>query len=182
VIQPWDKVPATAGRNAFASTVRADVEEFMGGNFSIRRERALALGGFDEKFVQAAYRFEREFSGRVLLAGGRILFEPAATIEHLKAGGGIRAWGEPWASPGHAVGEYYFLLRSPRARLRWLGIAVHPLRAVRTRLHLRRPWLIPATLGAELTAFLWALKLRLGPPGLLPEPGPPVRARRGAGR
>ena len=33
----------------------------MGGNFSVRRRFALTLGGFDEQFVGAAYRFEADF-------------------------------------------------------------------------------------------------------------------------
>ena len=34
------------------------INDFMGGNFSVRREIALKLGGFDEQFVSVAYNFE----------------------------------------------------------------------------------------------------------------------------
>ena len=37
---------------------------------------------------------------------------------------------------------------------------LRPLRAVRTRHHLRRPWWIPLTLAAEFGGFVWALGLR----------------------
>jgi glycosyltransferase involved in cell wall biosynthesis len=59
VIQPWDGEVAEApwARMRFASTEPCDVEEFMGGNFSVRRNRAAGLGGFDEDFVRVAYNF-----------------------------------------------------------------------------------------------------------------------------
>jgi GT2 family glycosyltransferase len=179
VVQPWDKSSVTAGRNPFAGERGAWVAEFIGCNFSLRREAALALGGFDEKFVRVAYRFEREFSDRVLAAGGGILFEPGAQLEHLRAGdGGTRAWGDPWSSPGHAVGEYYYLMRSGRVSRRWRGILARPIRAISTRRHLRRPWLVPVTLAVEAAALLWALGLRLGPPRLIAGAD---RSRRAAG-
>ena len=37
----------------------------MGGNFSVRRDIALRLGGFDEQFVRVAYNFEAEFAHRL---------------------------------------------------------------------------------------------------------------------
>src|SRR4029078_2122533 len=87
----------------------------MGGNFSIERNRALNLGGFDENFVHVAYRFEAEFAARAIAAGEKIWFEPDASIRHIKAStGGPRSYGEHLTTikPSHSVGEYYYLMRS----------------------------------------------------------------------
>lgn len=165
VLQPGEEPQAAenAGRPfSFNSSSRQWIREFMGGNFSVRRDLAIELGGFDENFVHVAYCFEAEFSHRTAQAGERILFEPGASIRHLKAArGGTRSFGHhlTTARPSHAVGAYYHLLRSRGLEHRYVRIAARPLRAVRTRHHLRRPWWILPTLAAEFLGFLWALAL-----------------------
>ena len=150
----------------FTSDAPTRIDEFMGGNFSVRREVALALGGFDENFVGAAYRFEAEFASRHVRQHGKIRYEPGAIIHHLAIPtGGTRAHGHHLrtAQPAHTVGAYYFLLRA-RPRGWWWQMLWRPLRSVRTRFHLRHPWRIPPTLLAEVRGFLWALRLvRKGP-------------------
>ena len=86
VLQPGQE-PALSSSGAFRfnSTEEQEVEAVMGGNFSVRREFAIQLGGFDENFVGAAYRFEAEFCLRARRAGARIWFEPAAGLRHLRA-------------------------------------------------------------------------------------------------
>lgn len=153
----------------FTSDAPAQLDEFMGGNFSVRREVARALGGFDENFVGAAYRFEAEFASRYVRRHGKIRFEPQAIIQHLAiATGGTRAHGHHLrtAKPTHAVGAYYFLLRAkpPGWRKQML---IRPLRAVRTRYHLCHPWRIPPTLLAEARGLLWARRLLRAGPKLL---------------
>ncbi|MBK9595723.1 MAG: glycosyltransferase [Rhodocyclales bacterium] len=66
VIQPWEEGIDFSGESSFrfAGVNAFWIDEFMGGNFSVRREAALALGGFDENFVRVAYRFEAEFAHR----------------------------------------------------------------------------------------------------------------------
>ena len=134
----------------------------MGGNFSLRRGEALALGGFDENFVRVAYHFEREFADRWRASGRKIRFNPHAAIRHLKAGaGGTRTYGEHLTTlyPGHSVGAYYYLLRSQLDERRVRAFLWRPFHSIMTRHHLRRPWWIPVTLVAELTGMLWALAL-----------------------
>ena len=173
VLQPGEEVLAESPPDAeflFRSSQRAWVRELMGGNFSVKKDAALRLGGFDENFVRVAYRFEAEFCDRAISAGEKILFEPAASIRHLKAGsGGTRAFGAHLTTikPHHAVGAYYFLLRARHIKRRWWQMVLRPLRAVRTRHHLRRPWWIPLTLAAEFGGFIWALALRLRKPKLI---------------
>lgn len=175
VIQPWEE-----GRDFsreehfhFAGLKAAWITEFMGGNFSIRRATALMLGGFDENFVRVAYRFEAEFSHRFVSSGKRIYFEPDACLHHLKdAGGGTRSFGEHLTTwrPDHAVGAYYFALRT-KPGMGWMTDFIsRPVRALLTRHHLRRPWWIASTLVAELRGMFWAINLnRHGPKYLATE-------------
>jgi GT2 family glycosyltransferase len=165
VIQPWQE--GVEGRSGepfdFCSTQPRWIDEFMGGNFSVRREHALTLGGFDENFVRVAYRFEAEFAHRHRAAGGRIRFEPGACLHHLKSlAGGTRTFGEHLTTwrPDHAVGDYYFGLRTGA----WRQFIVRPVRSVATRYHARHPWRIPGTLLAELGGMFWALALYLRGP------------------
>jgi len=151
----------------FYSTERCQVMNCMAGNFSVRRDQALAIGGFDESYVRVAYRFETEFCRRLLKHGGKVVFEPRASVRHLKAGeGGIRSFGHHLTTwrPDHAVGDYYFALG--------YGLGIESLRYVASRLrknlvnrhYLRRPWRIPMGMLAEGTACLWAIWLRLRGP------------------
>lgn len=164
VLQPWDGevVRASWAAKQFSSTEGREIDGFMGGNFSVRKDDALELGGFDENFVRVAYNFEREFADRWRARGGRIYFPPQAAIRHLKAfAGGTRSFGEHLTTllPGHSVGAYYYLLRSQWVKGRVRDFLARPFRSVMTRHHLRRPWWIPVTLVAELTGMLWALTL-----------------------
>ena len=173
VLQPGENVLQESlekGEFRFCFDKRRWIREFIGCNFSVKRQLAIELGGFDENFVRVAYRYEAEFCDRAISAGEQILFEPAASIRHLKAGaGGTRSFGEHLTTikPHHAVGAYYYLLRARHVRRRWWQMVLRPLRAVRTRHHARRPWWIPFTLASEFGGFVWALVLRLRGPKLV---------------
>jgi len=168
VLQPGEHLePLRKGENfRYNSTEPAWVEEFIGCNFSVDRTAALQLGGFDENFVGAAYRYEAEFAHRHLKAFGHIYFEPQALVHHLRlSAGGTRAHDHHLRTsrPTHSVGAYYYLLKTRRPGW-WREVLWRPFRAVSTRHHLRRPWWIPATLVSELRGFLLALRLcREGP-------------------
>jgi glycosyltransferase involved in cell wall biosynthesis len=153
----------------FCSDTSRWISEFMGGNFSVTRAKALALGGFDENFVGAAYRFEAEFAHRFVAKHGKILFSPEASIRHLQLStGGTRAHGHHLRTTrsAHSVGAYYYLMRvRPRHWRR--KVLWRPLRAVRTRHHLRHPWWIPLTLLAELRGFFRAIGLLARGPKLV---------------
>lgn len=154
----------------FRSGARAFVTNGMAGNLSVRRERALGVGGFDRNFVGVAYRFETEFCRRLVRAGGRIRFEPTASIRHLRAArGGTRTYGSHLtsASPLHGVGDYYFALREARGRERWAYMLRRPLRELAARFYVRRPWWLPVRLAAELRALALALRLHARGPRLL---------------
>lgn len=171
VLQPGEEpVPGPHAPFRFSSAERGWVTEVIGANFSIRRDLALAIGGMDENFVRAAYGFEAELCARAAAAGARILFEPRATVRHLRApAGGTRSYGSHLrtAKPGHSVGAFYRILRtSPRAAMP-VRIAGRLARSIRTRHHLSRPWWIPVTLLAETLGLGWAIGLSLRGPRLL---------------
>jgi GT2 family glycosyltransferase len=140
----------------------------MAGNLSVKREQAIAAGGFDENYVGAAYRFESDFALRLAAAGGRIRFEPRASIRHLKlATGGLRAFGDHRTSahPAHSAGDYYFALHHhPR-------FGMYALRRLRknvlTRYHAAHPWTIPSKLIGEIRGMLLARRLARNGPRLI---------------
>lgn len=136
------------------------VANVMAGNLSVKREHALDVGGFDENFVGAGYRFETDFALRLVAAGGKIWFAPDATLRHLKlSSGGLRSFGDHRSSPSpaHSAGDYYFAIhhRPPLARY-----ALRRLRKnVATQYHLGHPWTIPTKLIGELRGLLLARRL-----------------------
>lgn len=167
----------------FWSTEACTVANVMAGNLSVRRDRALAVGGFDENFSGSAYRFETEFCRRLLAAGGEVHFEPAAGIRHLRAGrGGTRINGSHMASasPRHGMGDYYFALRSGLSLESAAYMVRRPFREVRTRFHLRQPWYIPVKLVGEARAFWAAVQAWRRGPQLLPVVTAPIAAGRTA--
>jgi GT2 family glycosyltransferase len=156
---------------AGAGSKQGFVEQFIGCNFSVDRRSALEVGGFDENFARAAYRFEVEFAYRWRQSGRRIFYEPRACLHHLKCpSGGTRAFSNHLrtARPDHAVGEYYCLLRTWRGVGSLRAMLERPFRAIATRHHLRAPWWIPVTLIGEIRAAAWAISLALRGPKLAP--------------
>ncbi|MCA9081018.1 MAG: hypothetical protein KDA58_10700, partial [Planctomycetaceae bacterium] len=153
--------------STIATTTIANV---MAGNLSVNRSFALSLGGFDENFVGAAYRFETEFSKRWRQAGGNICYCPEASINHLRIpSGGTRSKGDHRASadPRHGVGDYYYAMRHG-GRVECLTYSLHRmLREVLTRFHATHPWYIPVKLVGELRAMAWARRLVHAGPKLL---------------
>jgi GT2 family glycosyltransferase len=146
----------------FHSAHGAFVTNVMAGNLAVRRARTLAVGGFDENFTTTAYRFETDFAWRLLDAGGRIWFEPAAAIHHLKAErGGLRTWGQHLrsANPAHSTGDYYFALMNlpPAARPRYIARRLR--RSALSRFEVTHPWWIPLKLWREARAFAQARRL-----------------------
>ncbi len=53
-----------------------------GANMSFRRELIMRLGGFDERFLGNAFRWEDDFCLRVQKAGYRVVYDPKPTVHH----------------------------------------------------------------------------------------------------
>lgn len=177
VLQPWNQgaPDSEAAPFRFNTTSTRPIQEFMGGNVCIPRDRAISIGGFDTNFVRVAYRFEAEFSHRWRRAGFPFKYEPKALIHHLKVErGGTRSFGQHLTTirPDHSVGRYYFLLRTRQLPTALAGSLAELLRSVRSRHHLRHPWWIPLTLIAELRGLAWALRLQLQGPRWMPRRRP----------
>ncbi|HEX6097994.1 MAG TPA: glycosyltransferase [Thermoanaerobaculia bacterium] len=144
----------------FNHDTACDVQNVIACNLSVIRSLALSIGGFDENYVAVAYRFETDFALRVVGAGGRVRFQPAASARHLKIPtGGVRAYGDhrTSASPAHSVGDYYFARRHAPRFGRYVLQRLR--RNVVTRFHLTHPWTIPAKLIGETRGLLLALRL-----------------------
>jgi len=169
IIQPWQEGLDFSGDGSFhfASLDSGEVDEFMGGNFSLDRRRAIAIGGFDENFVRVAYRFEAEFAYRWRAAGYHIIFEPKACIHHLKVpSGGTRTYGNHLTTirPDHSVGAYYFYLCTLSGSSVLKSIMRRIFGAVTTNYHLKNPWRVLPTLISEIRGLMWACRLaRKGP-------------------
>lgn len=191
VVQPHQQiVPSASPRRStgafgdfdfpFHSDEPVWIANGMSGNLSVRRDQALAVGGFDENFVPpVAYRFDADFCRRIIQGGGRILFAPAARIHHLRAArGGTRMRGSHLtsASPIHGVGDYYYALRHARGLELTAFMLRRPLREVLTRFHLRHPWWVPVKVLGEFRAIVQAIRLAIRGPSLLPS-----RSREGPG-
>jgi GT2 family glycosyltransferase len=147
---------------AFNSSEAAWICGGMAGNLSLRVGRALAVGGFDENFVGAAFRFETELCVRICRSGGRIRFEPKASVRHLRhPTGGTRSHGDhrKSMSPAHGVGDYYFALKQGMGPTVLRYVFTRPFRESCSRFHLRRPWWIPVKWAGEIAALAWALTL-----------------------
>lgn len=163
VLQPAEEPGANAGEGLsfrFRGSEGAYVTNVMAGNLCVRRERALAIGGFDENFSGAAYRFETDFAMRVVAAGGTIWFEPRASLRHLQlATGGLRSYGDHRTAPipAHSVGDYYFALHHVP---QFWPYALRRLRQnVLTRYLLTHPWRIPGKLIGEARGLALARNL-----------------------
>lgn len=151
----------------FNSIQRQFVTSCMAGNFSVRREKGIQIGGFDENFIGDAYRFEAEFCKRFIRNGGAIFFEPEAKIQHLQVPtGGVRSYGDHHKSPRPeiTVGEYYFTLLEYYGFQRIQHICDRFLRSLGRKFYLKYPWWLPVKLYAEIRGLLLAANLkRRGP-------------------
>lgn len=60
---------------------RIDAAWVAGAFMMLRRERFVAVGGFDERFF--LYKEDEDLCLRLRAAGGRVVYEPAAVVEHV---------------------------------------------------------------------------------------------------
>jgi GT2 family glycosyltransferase len=92
------------------TTPMANVASVRGCNHAVRRAAALAIGGYDETFKGNALREESDLVLRLLWAGHRAVFEPAADVLHHETpSGGTRASVESVAD--RLQGVMYFAWR-----------------------------------------------------------------------
>ena len=170
ILQPGESPAPVGGDFHFFSDSPQWISAAMAGNMSVKRARAVAAGGFDENFVGAAYMFETEFARRLARSGGKIFFEPSASIRHLRANrGGTRFHGTHFrtVTPAHSSGAYYNMFLESGIPGSAARVVRRLASSVATRHHMRNPWWIPATLVAEIRGLAQALALYHKGPRLL---------------
>lgn len=90
-----------------------EARNISGGNHSVRRAVAIAVGGYDPAFVGSALGEDLDFAQRLLLAGHRILYNPGAWLVHLglKTGGCAVGKGSPWPEWQYSSGLLLYAFR-----------------------------------------------------------------------
>ncbi|MEZ6243888.1 MAG: glycosyltransferase [Phycisphaerales bacterium] len=131
--QPEDVVAVSAdihlaGRGARESGGLPEV--FIGCGVAIRRDAFTELGGYDASF--GYYAEEYDLAARMLLAGGRVVFDPRFVVEHRKVEHGRdmnEILGRLVRNNGWVVQRY-----APEAELeRWMGETITRYRAIAER-------------------------------------------------
>lgn len=68
----------------FTSKSYSECEWVAGGNFAVRRDKLLEIGGFDTNFIGNAMLEDGDFGFRIRSNGGRVLYSPKPNLEHLR--------------------------------------------------------------------------------------------------
>lgn len=161
VLQPWHPVAVDRVMNfdlnfdaAYSQT--CEIRALMAGNFAMRRETYLSVGGMDENFFGANYRNDSEIAYRTCAKTGRLIrFVPEAGLRHLLSGGGNRAFGakDTWGHIGGSIGDYYFALKSLPFQTKIRHVLTRLVRASMNRNTVAHPWLIPSMAAREVVAL-----------------------------
>lgn len=149
---------------------RCQTSWMASGNFSIRKQHFIDLGGMDANYRRGAFREESDFAMRFRLAGHRFQFDPEASLVHLGIrvveGGGARSWSRVFMWH-HYIGDWYFNLRwwnmDNIQSLFWFSFRF----LVASRYNIYRPWLLPVCFSCWLLTLPIALYLRHRNPKLI---------------
>lgn len=115
-----------------------------GGNFAIRREVFVRLGGMDERFVRACNHEDWDLAWRLYEGGFKAVWDPGPWCYHAATPQGGGRWEGFSTTSDRAFNIAYFFLQHPEALRNRLGLAGHMLRQfVLNRGNVRRPWLLP---------------------------------------
>jgi GT2 family glycosyltransferase len=137
------------------------IASFIGCNHSVRRERIVSLGGYDENYIGWAYREDTDAAIRIWKAGGTIVYDPKASLEHLAAPqGGCRIEKDraEWTVSFPSV---YFAFRHhfPGSEFWRQTLFGNVRRWIFRRDNVIRPWRLPGALTSYLYAVLRAALL-----------------------
>jgi GT2 family glycosyltransferase len=136
-------------------------------NGSVRRDKALAIGGFDRQFTRTWFD-DADFSWRLHLAGAKIVFDPAASLVHLKIpSGGKRPSGRDryvlFDAESWSILFYYWRKNFGVCRV-WRHVAYYVRGHLCRKVLLRRPHLLLLAFANFFQGYyLAARKLKAGP-------------------
>jgi GT2 family glycosyltransferase len=136
-------------------------------NGSVRRAAALAVGGFDEQFVRT-WNDDSDFSWRLHQAGCRVVFDPAATLVHLKVPSGGK---RPGGRDRYVIADtefwgtlFYFWRKNFGLRRVWRHFAFYVRGLICRKVLLVRPHLLAVAAYHCAAGYWWASRrLREGP-------------------
>ncbi len=149
------------------------IASFAGGNHSVRTAFLRNIGGYDENYLGYAYREDSDAAIRIWKAGGMIVFDPLAELEHLAVpSGGCR-----FRQQGKLLPEWLIVLPASYFAWRhffpwpefWRQIAWSNVRMyVFRRDNVLRPWRVPwaacsYVYSCGLAAWLCMRKARARP-------------------
>ena len=152
------------------------IKNMGGGNFSVYRNLAIEVGGFDQRFYRVAYREDSDFLFRFCTRYECLAkYVPEASLVHLAVlSGGCesrRAAFDPLACSG-SIGEHYFTLKNVGIAQALCNFAYRMVRPRCGRFAMHRPWLLPLMGFREIFAFTAAtLQVLRGRVLLAPQPG-----------
>ena len=139
-------------RSNFAEPMR-DIGFMCAGNFSVRKESAIAAGGWDEHLLN----YSEELSLRLAAIGCRVCYDPEARIVHHQASSGgtrvtdaknhLRSW-------ERCVSLHYNAFRYLRG---WMFVKYGLFRAARFSFLLKRNFIRPQCWPGELAGYLKAI-------------------------
>lgn len=147
-------------------------------NGSVRREMALKAGGFDEQFVRT-WLDDTDFSWRLHQAGAKIVFDPLASLVHLKVPSGgkrpARVNRHVLADTEHWGTLFYFWRKNFGMRRAWRHYRRYVRRLICRKVLLARPHWLGVALWHMAAGYRWAgVRVRQG--GIYLKPEEPVRA------
>ncbi len=155
---------------------RAPAINWPSTNSSVKRDLAIRAGGFDARF-ERTWLDDTDFSCRLRTLGARLVFDPDATVTHLKVpSGGRRLEGRPdlWMNAEGWGTHFYFWRKNFGMRRAWRAAAWNLRYLIFRQAVLRRPvWLARNLLHLARGWRLASAKLRAGPLPLNPEDAPP---------
>jgi GT2 family glycosyltransferase len=99
----------------FCAAGQAECQWVGGGNFAVRKEKFLQIGGFDTNFIGNALLEDGDFGFRIRSNGGRVLYSPKPAVEHLRAGaGGTRRFHDDFSMYFRSHNTVYFFRKHKR--------------------------------------------------------------------
>lgn len=162
------RTPAPVFGDAFAEAAffpretseRREVFHLATCNCAVRRSAWEKVGGLDPVFAGNSYGDDTDLALRMRAAGLKIVFDPAASVRHMRAPlGGLRLGDRfnPWSAADRYLSLWIFFFRHVPARWRrWYLRDAILGKSLLLRQNFVRPWRWPAITAGLVLSFLRA--------------------------